>query len=151
MSDVPTKHFKKEILSNKVWLPSGKSPQWEPIGNDTGVLATNDANLIFHLTNLAHKQVGGVVAIDAAEYDAIKKNSTGPASPPPSPREMSGPVAAPTLAQLLPRHPPVKPLTPAAAPAAPVVAEPAAPPPAPQKVRVGRIKRAPAGVPSQLP
>jgi hypothetical protein len=143
MSEVPTQYFYKEILSNKVWLPNGKLPAWEPVGNDVGVLSTNDAFVIFHLTSLAHKQVGGIVKITEGAYQDAKKNALGSASPPSLPRGLShspGPTAAPVFNNPVPPQLP-KPPTPAAAPVVPaaIEAKPAEPP---QKVRVGRLKRA---------
>lgn len=143
MSEVPTQYFYKEILSNKVWLPNGKLPAWEAVGNDIGVLATNDAFVIFHLTSLSHKHVGGIVKIDEAAYQDAKKNALGSGSPPNLPRGLSpqpGPTAAPVFNNPVPPQLPAKPPTPAAAPVVANVVE-AKPPAPPQKVRVGRLKR----------
>ncbi len=133
MSSVPTTYFYKELLSNKAYLPNGKTPNWEPVGEDCGVLATNDANLIFHLSNLAQRHVGGVVKIDEAQYSEAKKNSSAHVSPRPLERETIGsPNPAPSLTSLAP--------TPAAAPVAVEAAVKPSDPVAPVKVRTGRAK-----------
>lgn len=143
MSDVPTYFFLKELLSNPIWLPNGKQAPWEPVGDDTGVIATNDANIIFHLSNLAAQHVGGVVKIDEAGYLNGKKNSNGSELPRPLERaSVGGILAAPSL---LPKAPPE------AVDAGVVVAGGAKPSPTPpsmeavipaepKPVRVGRAK-----------
>jgi hypothetical protein len=156
MSDtVPTKFYLKEILSTKFWLPNGKQAPWEPVGNDTGVLSTNAPNLIFHLDNAAAKHVGGIVSITEEQFNELKKNLTGAASPRPLERESvsanlggkQGPTAMP--ASLFPQRPVATPSpTPVAAPVAPAVTAEPAPP---QKVRTGRLKRPATVVPSALP
>lgn len=133
MSSVPTTFFLKELLSNPVWLPNGRQAPWEPVGDDLGVLATQDANLIFHLSNLAQRHVGGVVRIDEAKYQDIKKNSTGNVSPRRLEREaISAATPAPSLSQLSP--------APAAAPAAVVGNSEPAPLQVPIRARTGKAK-----------
>jgi hypothetical protein len=68
--------FVKELVSNPIRLPSGRPVPWEDVGDDTGVLSTNDPSLITELENAARRQVGGIRLVTAAEMEDVKKKST---------------------------------------------------------------------------
>lgn len=73
------RYFLKELLSNKLYLPNGARVQFEDAGDDTGILATQDAYVISELDRAIQRQVGGVSSIDQAQYEDLKKNPRKPA------------------------------------------------------------------------
>lgn len=75
-TSIDTAYFIKEIVSNPIRLPSGRKVPWEAVGDDVGVLATNDPQLISELENAARKQIGGVSKVDLAGYEDAKKKSS---------------------------------------------------------------------------
>lgn len=68
------KFYKKELLSNRLALPSGKGVQFEPVGTDTGVIATEDPGLTAELDKAASAGRGGVIEITDQQYQELKKN-----------------------------------------------------------------------------
>lgn len=67
--------FLKELVShNPVALSSGKVLNWEMVGNDTGVLATEDDGTISELQALIKQRRGGVIELSAEKYEGLKKN-----------------------------------------------------------------------------
>lgn len=69
------KYYKKELVSNRLALPSGKGVAFVKIdGTDTGVLATEDEGLIAELDKAVAARRGGVVEIDLPTYEELKKN-----------------------------------------------------------------------------
>lgn len=68
------KYYKKELLSNRLALPNGKGVQFEPVGTDTGVIATEDPGLSAELDKAAAAGRGGVVEITEQIYQELKKN-----------------------------------------------------------------------------
>ncbi len=71
------RYFKKEILSNRLWLKStGAAVTWENAGDDTGILATDNQAIIDELDGAVAKGIGGVVQIDEAEYQDTKKKAS---------------------------------------------------------------------------
>lgn len=75
------KHYKKEVLSNKLYIRATGAPApFEPVGGDTGVLATDNPVYTDELDQAAAKGVGGVVVIDQATYEDLKKKSSAKTS-----------------------------------------------------------------------
>lgn len=110
------KFYKKELISNRLALPNGRSVAFEQVGNsETGILATEDAGLIGELDKAVAGQRGGVTVISAEQYQELKKN-------PPGGRSRGRSLTAQSLRQLLTTNP-----KPANAPAAAVKQEPSAP------------------------
>lgn len=73
--------FKKELVSRPLYLPGGSKVGFVNIGDDTGLLATEDGFLIAELSKMAARHKGGVVEITAEAYTDLKKNPpTNPAS-----------------------------------------------------------------------
>lgn len=81
------RYFKKEIVSRPINASWGGRIQWQDIGGDTGVLQTDDARLIHELQQAAQNGRGGVIEIDEATMEGLKKN------PPQSRRSHNGFVA----------------------------------------------------------
>lgn len=75
--------FKKELFSSKLHLPSGHLVVFEEVGDDMGVIATEDAFLINELKKAQERHVGGVVEINAQQYTELKKNPPDKPSEPP--------------------------------------------------------------------
>lgn len=76
------KYYKKELVSNRLALPNGKRVEFTQIdGTDTGVLATEDEGLIAELDKAIAARRGGVVEIDLATYEGLKKNPFARPSP----------------------------------------------------------------------
>jgi hypothetical protein len=67
-------YFKKELVSNALRLPNGKAVRFEKVGDDTGLLATEDEGLIEELKKVMARKVGGVTEIAVEEFEEIKKN-----------------------------------------------------------------------------
>ncbi len=132
--------FLKELVShNPIALSSGAVLNWELVGNDTGVLATEDEGVTKELQALIKQRRGGVIELSAEKYEAQKKNTNFVKKMPPSV------IDAPL--KLVDRNiNPLKAAQPATAPAAAKVAEgkslapaaavPAAPVPAVKKTPV---------------
>lgn len=69
------KFYKKELLSNRLALPNGKTVPFDQAGDsDTGIIATSDAGLISELDKAAAAGRGGVVSISEQEFQDLKKN-----------------------------------------------------------------------------
>ena len=67
--------FKKSLFSTPVYLPGGRKVLFTEVGDDTGVLATEDGFVISELTKLVNAgNKGGVVITNEAEYKELKKN-----------------------------------------------------------------------------
>lgn len=101
MSDIPTKYYFKELYSNPLFLNRGVRAQFEPIGNDEGIMATNDPSLIFSMENAASRRIGGVRPITKEEYDQFKKKERPTSKSSDSfpsfratPAELTGPVVS---------------------------------------------------------
>ena len=87
--------FYKELVSNAARLSDGREAYFEPIGNDNGILATDDPGLIRMLNELIAGHRGGVVRIDKEQYDELLKKK--PDGPLPSKPRMSDPPLPPKL------------------------------------------------------
>lgn len=75
------RYFKKELVSRPLYLPGGGKVGFTNIGDDTGLLATEDGFLIAELSKLAARHKGGVVELNVAAYEDLKKNPpTSPSS-----------------------------------------------------------------------
>lgn len=76
------RYFKKELLSNPVWLPSGGKFPFDNIGNNEGVLATDDLILVTEAERAMAAHRGGIIEITVEEYDElIKKKQDSPSQP----------------------------------------------------------------------
>lgn len=72
------KYYQKELVSNRLYLRSTGAPvSWEPIGDDQGVLATENDVVINELDQAVARHVGGVIEIDQEQYDSAKKKALG--------------------------------------------------------------------------
>jgi len=148
---MPIAYFKKELVSNSLILkPNGTPVAFEVLGGNTGVLKLNSeasAPLIADLRRIAGTR--GVVEIDEATYEGLKKNR------PYSQSVRNSPNGTPQL-QVLRRD-----LGPKKSPASPAAdAAPAPEPPKQPKPKTDAsvapeppVKRPPAnvGVPKQQP
>lgn len=76
-------YYRKELVSNPLRLPSGHIVKFTEVADDTGVLATEEGYLISELNAAIARHVGGVVAIEASEYEELKKNPPSKPSLPP--------------------------------------------------------------------
>ena len=85
-------YFRKEILSNRIVLKT-RNPQWESVGNDEGILATDSDELVAELGVMADVGRGGVIRITAEEYEELKKK---PASPSPQRPRLGDPWQDPS-------------------------------------------------------
>lgn len=93
------KYFRKEIVSTPLYLKGGGRVPFVALGDDVGILETDDAALIGQLEVAIKRRMGGVVAITAEEFEELKKNPPArrlkPSSlkpwhqiqPPPNPQE----------------------------------------------------------------
>jgi hypothetical protein len=81
-------YFKKEVFSNPLRLPNGKTVMFKEVADDEGVLATEDGYLISELESAMRRRVGGVVRISADEFEELKKNPPGKPSQPLFPQEL---------------------------------------------------------------
>lgn len=73
--------FRKTILSNPIATSQGYRIQFQPIGDDEGVIALEDETVIGELKAMATNRVGGVIEITKEEFEELKKKAD-PASPP---------------------------------------------------------------------
>jgi len=65
---------KKELVSRPLYLPGGAVVKFINVGDDTGVLATEDGYVASELSKLAARKKGGIIETDQATYDDLKKN-----------------------------------------------------------------------------
>lgn len=108
-------YFKKILLTTRVKLSSGKEIPWITVGFNTGALETGDSATIKELTKLAEGNKGGVIAIDQAAFEELKKNTAKP-----SPKLEWKPSVTATELDPLGKSPRPTSEKPAAAPAAAV-------------------------------
>ena len=73
--------YKKLVLTSPIRTKNGKKIEWENAGWNTGILATDNKSVIAELDACVKQNMGGVIAIDEAAYEGLKKNSK-PASRP---------------------------------------------------------------------
>lgn len=137
MSETPTQYYRKELFSSPLYLQRGVRAPFEPVGNDEGILSTNDPTLIFSLESAIAQRLGGVYRVTQEEFEKLKKKE-------PTTRKSSGrssPIRASSpLYQQVPPPPPAKPVAAVAANAtAKPVEAPATPPPPPKPVRRGKL------------
>lgn len=90
-------YFKKIVLTSPVRLASGKKVPWINVGWNTGALETDNASLIKELNAVAGK--AGVVVIDQAEFEDLKKNSS---------KKPSNPKWSPGVTPPIPSSPSLK-------------------------------------------
>lgn len=110
------KFYKKELFSNRLSLPNGKKVAFEQVGNsDTGIIATSDPGLSAELDKAVAARRGGVIEINEAQFQELKKN-------PPAGRSPIKSLNAQSLRQLLSSPAPDR-----SAVAADVKVEPSAP------------------------
>lgn len=89
MTVMPTRYFSKEIPENPIRLSNGVPLRFE-------FLATEDTNLQAELDMAISRSVGGVVEINAAEYDELlKKKELPPQKPVPRAFPSHGPSSLP--------------------------------------------------------
>lgn len=150
MSDIPTKYFRKELYSTPLFLSRGVRAPFQPVGGDEGVLATNDAAIIYSLTNAVEQRIGGVSEITKEKYEALKKKErTTSGSNRTFQRQAPRVVAAPPHGSVTSRYwsPPSAPSVPAAvakeAPPKPQEAQVSSEPKKPVAVRRGKIPKPP--------
>lgn len=72
------KYFRKEIVSTPLFLKVGGKVPFVALGDDIGILETEDATLIGQLEVAIKRRMGGVVAITAEEFEELKKNPPAP-------------------------------------------------------------------------
>lgn len=68
--------FKKEGMRRPLYTGKGWPIQFEDIGDDTGVLATNDPYTIKELEKVIQSGRGGVIEINQEQAEAEKKRTT---------------------------------------------------------------------------
>ncbi len=69
-------YYLKELISNKLWLRATGAPiTFEPVGDDQGVLATDNPVIIAELDQAIARHIGGVSVIDQEQYDNFKKKA----------------------------------------------------------------------------
>jgi hypothetical protein len=69
-------YFSKTLLTNGIMI-GGKQPPWEVLDGNKGVIALDsiaDAALITGLNSFVDQQSGGVLPINAQQYEDLKKN-----------------------------------------------------------------------------
>lgn len=69
------KYFLKELVSKPLKLSTGNTIEFEDVGGDMGVIATDNGFLVGELEKAHENRVGGVVPIDQEQYDDLKKNA----------------------------------------------------------------------------
>lgn len=99
-----TRHYLKELVSKKLYLPSGASVPFEDIGGGYGVLKTGDPYLIAELDKSVKAHVGGVVPLTEAEFGEWEKKKLSSQysleSQPARDREALGPMSFQQLQQV---------------------------------------------------
>lgn len=97
-TELTMEYFFKELVSNAARLSDGREAQFESIGDDNGILQTEDAELIKMLGDLIANRRGGIVRIDKERYEELVKKKPG--GPLPSRPRMSDPPAPPKVTAL---------------------------------------------------
>jgi hypothetical protein len=70
------KHYKKELLSSKLYIKATGAPApFEDIGGDEGILATDNPVYVTELDQAAARHIGGVIPIDEATFNELKKKA----------------------------------------------------------------------------
>ena len=100
-------YFRKSVPQTPVWLRNGSKLVFDTNDRLTGYLATENVYLIGELRQAVAHNRGGVVEIDAAEYDKDFVKKKGLASPRLSPIMEIRPGAMPDT--ISPRVPPAVP------------------------------------------
>lgn len=76
-----TKYYSKELANNTFYLPDGTTPVYfEVFPSNVGIVALDtekDAAIVAALDDAASKRRGGIVSIDQAEFESLKKNRGG--------------------------------------------------------------------------
>ena len=75
--------FKKTILSNPIATSKGYRIQFQPIGDDEGVIALEDETVIAELKDMAERRVGGVIEVTREQFDELKKKDEFVSQPKP--------------------------------------------------------------------
>lgn len=70
------KYFKKSVPDTPVYIPNGGRINFTKVDNLTGCFATDNSNLISILDDCVKNGRGGVVEIDAQEYEQLKKKDS---------------------------------------------------------------------------
>lgn len=91
--------FKKEILSNPVYI-GGTGIRWENIGHDMGIIAIEAEGGVNGLREMVRQQRGGVIEIDEAEYEELKKKAEPDSQPKPRLSEPALDPQPPRVARL---------------------------------------------------
>lgn len=87
--------YLKEIVSTKLYLPTGMAVPFEDIGGSYGLLQTQDPNLIAELDKAVKAHTGGVIPLNEAEYNewvAKKKSSQSSSQSQTRDREALSPI-----------------------------------------------------------
>ena len=71
-----TKWWIKELLNNPLRVPAGFKVEFEDVGGNVGVLATDDGYLNSELQAAFDRKVGGVYEISKEKYESLKKNNS---------------------------------------------------------------------------
>ena len=65
--------FKKELVSNALYLPTGEKIKFEELAGNLGVISTDEPRFITELNKSAQAHKHGVVAITETDYAELKK------------------------------------------------------------------------------
>lgn len=130
--------FQKILFSQPAWLPDGRRAKFEPVGDDEGVVAISSEETAALYRSLAQKQIGGVIEIDQATYEELKKKPVVAQRKPPE----FAPQVHP-LSRILQPPPGAAPVAPVAA-GSPTPPAPTPPPPtAPKEVVPPKVSKPP--------
>lgn len=69
--------YKKELISTKLYATSGAPITFINIGDDTGILKTENEYLINQLDSAVARAIGGLIPISEDEYVELEKKSLG--------------------------------------------------------------------------
>jgi hypothetical protein len=114
------RYFHKEIVTNKIYLPTGDTFPFEHIGDFNGVLQTESDVIINEAEKLIREGRGGVTSITKLEYDELIKKKSDLPQPGFFQREHLG-----TSPSVLPQH--LSPFLSQSSPAAVAAAAPVPP------------------------
>lgn len=68
------RYFKKAIVSTKLYMANGAPAPFEPVGDEHGVLATENSDIIIEMERAMAHQRGGIENLTEGEYQELKKN-----------------------------------------------------------------------------
>lgn len=73
--------YKKELISTKLYATNGAPITFINIGDDTGILKTENEYLINQLDSAVARAIGGLIPISEEEYVELEKKNSGLESP----------------------------------------------------------------------